>query len=214
MTYIDNGGYKRGNVKHSDLQHRQIAFKYIYQPNRDKYPLPFSQYQVHHIDGNKQNNDLKNLKLVTQDSHEQIHETKKDIIETREICELYWTGRGLSRFGIISLTEKGIKIYYSRKILALGPRNLKEAEFASIDFKDIMHITAKIGLAGLWYKQINIFLTDDAFQREMNKQKKIIQKIAPIINSQKVISLEVNMDTKDKILSFVKKANVLLKISK
>ena len=41
-------------------------------PNRDEYPLRFSQYQVHHIDGNKSNNDVSNLQIVTRREHEEI----------------------------------------------------------------------------------------------------------------------------------------------
>ena len=60
MAYIDKNGYKRGEVKHSDLIHRQIARKLIYLKNRKKYPLEFSKYVVHHIDGNKRNNEMNN----------------------------------------------------------------------------------------------------------------------------------------------------------
>jgi len=47
----DKNGYPIGKVEHSDLIHRQIAYSEIYLKNRHKYPLPFSKYVVHHIDG-------------------------------------------------------------------------------------------------------------------------------------------------------------------
>jgi len=75
MGYIDKNGYKRGNL-HTDLIHRQVAYKYIYSKNRFKYPLPFSEYQVHHIDGNKKNNNYSNLLLLTKVQHEKIHGLK------------------------------------------------------------------------------------------------------------------------------------------
>jgi hypothetical protein len=42
--------------------YRQIAKKLIYYPG--KYPLDFDKYDVVHVDGNKHNNDIRNLKLV------------------------------------------------------------------------------------------------------------------------------------------------------
>lgn len=74
---IDNNGYERGIVKHSNLVHRQIAYKEIYLKHRDDYPLPFSQYVIHHIDGNKQNNDPSNLKILTKEEHEAHHRNNK-----------------------------------------------------------------------------------------------------------------------------------------
>ncbi len=72
--YVDQNGYKRGELpEHSDLIHRQIAYCHIYLKNQEKYPLPFSKYVVHHIDHNKQNNDVSNLQLLLQEDHEKIH---------------------------------------------------------------------------------------------------------------------------------------------
>ena len=70
---IDENGYKRGKLKHSDLIHRQIAYKEIYLKNRENYPLPFSEYVVHHKDENKKNNDVSNLQILTPPEHEDIH---------------------------------------------------------------------------------------------------------------------------------------------
>src|SRR3989344_2622962 len=76
-THEDKKGYIRKG--YSTLVHRQIAYHQIYKNNRDKYPLPFSKYQVHHRDKNKQNNHLDNLVLIERESHEKIH--KKEIRE-------------------------------------------------------------------------------------------------------------------------------------
>ncbi len=73
MGQIDDNGYERGNLKHSNLIHRQIAYRYIYALNRDKYPLPFSEYVVHHKDGKKKNNDVSNLEILTPEEHKAVH---------------------------------------------------------------------------------------------------------------------------------------------
>ena len=62
VVKIDKNGYERGN--YSDLIHRQKAYRYIYLKNRDKYPLKFSDYVVHHKDGKKRNNKVSNLELL------------------------------------------------------------------------------------------------------------------------------------------------------
>lgn len=74
--YIDENGYERGYINHSDLIHRQIAYKEIYLKNREKYPLPFSSYVVHHKDEDKRNNLPSNLQLVTKEQHNKIHGIK------------------------------------------------------------------------------------------------------------------------------------------
>jgi len=71
--YIDKNGYARGTLNHSDLIHRQIAYEKIYIPHRNQYPLPFSAYQVHHIDKDRGNNILSNLLLLTEDQHAKLH---------------------------------------------------------------------------------------------------------------------------------------------
>jgi hypothetical protein len=73
MVYTDENGYKRANIKHSDLIHRQVAYKHIYLKNKENYPLRFSDYVIHHKDGNKQNNKVSNLQILTPEEHEAIH---------------------------------------------------------------------------------------------------------------------------------------------
>lgn len=76
-TYKDERGYDRKYPEHSNLLHRRNAYKYIYLRNRDKYPLPFSAYDVHHIDHNKNNNHSSNLILVTREQHKEIHDNDR-----------------------------------------------------------------------------------------------------------------------------------------
>lgn len=70
---IDKNGYHRGKVNHSDLVHRQIAYEHIYKKHREKFPLPFSKYVVHHKDGKKTNNDISNLEILTPKEHDGEH---------------------------------------------------------------------------------------------------------------------------------------------
>ena len=51
--FIDKNGYPRGKLEHSDLVHRQVAYSEIYLKDKDRYPKPFSQYKIHHKDGDK-----------------------------------------------------------------------------------------------------------------------------------------------------------------
>lgn len=68
-TYIDPKGYRRFCDSNKSV-HRWVAYKYIYKVN--KYKLRFSNYQVHHIDGDKLNNNSDNLILLTNSQHNKI----------------------------------------------------------------------------------------------------------------------------------------------
>lgn len=59
----DNGGYKKYYGRH---EHRVIMEEYL---GRELSP----EEVVHHIDGNKQNNDISNLKLMTRSEHIREH---------------------------------------------------------------------------------------------------------------------------------------------
>jgi len=55
------------------LVHRWVAFYKIYLKNKYHYFLPFRYYQVHHIDGNKLNNNVENLEIITKGKHGKLH---------------------------------------------------------------------------------------------------------------------------------------------
>jgi len=78
-TYTDDNGYER----FSNLVHRQVAYKEIYLKNRKKYPLPFGKYQIHHIDGYKQNNNVSNLQILTREEHRAVHGLDDDTSHTK-----------------------------------------------------------------------------------------------------------------------------------
>lgn len=71
-TYKDKNGYKRKD-DNSNLWHRKIAYYKIYLKDRKKYPLPFSEYEIHHIDGDKDNNSIENLAILTPEEHIDVH---------------------------------------------------------------------------------------------------------------------------------------------
>lgn len=71
MAYYDKRGYKRES---SNLVHRHRAYHYIYLKDRKKYPLSFEAYDVHHIDGDKTNNKMDNLAVLTPEEHDKAHE--------------------------------------------------------------------------------------------------------------------------------------------
>lgn len=63
--YIDEKGYERFSDSDTPV-HRYVASKKIGRPIR-------SYEVVHHIDGNKRNNNPQNLLVCTQDEHDRIH---------------------------------------------------------------------------------------------------------------------------------------------
>lgn len=71
-TEIDRKGYRIWKDS-GRLVHRWVALKEIYSKDRKKYPLKFSEYQVHHKDGDKLNNRPENLELVERGNHEKKH---------------------------------------------------------------------------------------------------------------------------------------------
>ncbi len=77
MNYKDNRGYKRRSKEPSNLVHRHRAYHHIYLKNRKKYPLPFGAYEVHHIDGDKNNNRMDNLAVLTPEEHDKVHDVLK-----------------------------------------------------------------------------------------------------------------------------------------
>jgi cation transport ATPase len=79
-TYLDSNGYLR-NKRSGRLVHREIAFSYLYPHNHN---LDFSDLQIHHKDGNKLNNNLDNLQLVTPKEHEKIHNITPELKEKWE----------------------------------------------------------------------------------------------------------------------------------
>lgn len=75
---INDNGYAEGKPEHSDLISRKVAYKEIYKKNRDKYPLKFRDYIVHHIDGDKLNNSVKNLYICIKEEHNALHNKQKE----------------------------------------------------------------------------------------------------------------------------------------
>ncbi|GEM_PF-4866454 len=85
--FIDDDGYKRlkwddsaydfvfteDGKPISNLMHRIVAYKYLYEPNKVKFRHDFKDYVVHHKDENKLNNHHSNLAILTQEEHEEIH---------------------------------------------------------------------------------------------------------------------------------------------
>lgn len=78
--------YDENKIKHVLLVHRIIAQKYL-----DNYT---DDCHVHHIDGNKTNNDVNNLVCMTSKEHLRKHKVKyEDKIKVCPVCkkEFLWT---------------------------------------------------------------------------------------------------------------------------
>lgn len=80
-SYTDQKGYLRFNDT-DRLIHRWVAYHQIYK--KGFFLLSFSNYQVHHIDGNKMNNDASNLKLLTRGKHRKSHHIKHPFVKFLE----------------------------------------------------------------------------------------------------------------------------------
>ena len=67
--HLDNNGYYRNG--YGRLVHRDVAFRYLYDyPNHH---LRFREYDIHHKDRNKLNNNLDNLEVLTREEHKKKH---------------------------------------------------------------------------------------------------------------------------------------------
>jgi hypothetical protein len=73
-TFMDEKGYLRwkyGKYKNI-LCHRNIAYNNLF--DKKKYKKKFSEYEIHHKDFNKLNNNIKNLEILTTEEHDKKHE--------------------------------------------------------------------------------------------------------------------------------------------
>jgi len=68
--FVDNNGYLRWKSKNR-LCHRDIAYSHVYEGG--SYPKRFSDYDIHHKDGNKFNNNPDNIDIVSRDAHDLEH---------------------------------------------------------------------------------------------------------------------------------------------
>jgi hypothetical protein len=74
--FISNTGYRAvcdKKNKYVNNIHRDIAYQKIYLKDRKHYPLPFSRYDVHHINENKLDNRPANLEILLREKHCEIH---------------------------------------------------------------------------------------------------------------------------------------------
>lgn len=74
ISYVDENGYLRFND--SDI----LVHRYVAQKKLGRWLEPWE--VVHHIDGNKRNNNPSNLWVCSQQEHDRIHEQNKRIYGT------------------------------------------------------------------------------------------------------------------------------------
>ena len=77
-TWENNPNHEYIITEEGRQQSREIAKKYVYDRNRDKYPLPFGKYKVHHINGETLNDTPENLYICTKEEHNAIHNKQKE----------------------------------------------------------------------------------------------------------------------------------------
>ncbi|MAF50983.1 MAG: hypothetical protein CMH64_02725 [Nanoarchaeota archaeon] len=88
-TYVDEYGYLR-YVESDLLIHRAVARTHIWAPNSEKYTLPFEDYEVHHKDENKMNNEIWNLEVLTEEEHMRRHGYKRNKVKKGRIPIKRW----------------------------------------------------------------------------------------------------------------------------
>jgi hypothetical protein len=114
-VHLDKNGYFRWN-ENDRLCHRDVAFKELYTGNdkkididtgtiTGKYTLPFSSYDVHHVDKNKFNCNAGNLEILTREEHQVEHGTLIEI-DGKKYVKLARTSK------IYRETEKAILVAY------------------------------------------------------------------------------------------------------
>jgi len=84
QTYIDRRGYRYWKNSGKSV-HRGIAKHKIWEKDRKKYPLEFKEYQVHHKNKDKLDNNVENLELIQIREHElshNIHRHEYSVIST------------------------------------------------------------------------------------------------------------------------------------
>lgn len=115
-----NTGYYLCSTK-TDIGKRERLHNFVY---RTEYHLPYipTGYHIHHIDGNKDNNEPGNLQMITSHEHEQYHgnnvsgkrkaQRTKNIIEKAMPAARKWHS---SDQGIQWHRQNGIETYKARK---------------------------------------------------------------------------------------------------
>ncbi len=68
--FVDNNGYLRWKSDNR-LCHRDTAFNQVFK--KGSFTMQFSEYDVHHKDGNKFNNNSDNLDIIFREDHEIEH---------------------------------------------------------------------------------------------------------------------------------------------
>ncbi len=103
---------------------RDVARKHIYVKNKERYPLPFEEYKIHHIDGNLFNTAINNIYLCTKTQRNAIYAEQlkrgKPFSSSREIDlfleKLGRVSREISKDkGVYKKTSQKIPLYWRQR---------------------------------------------------------------------------------------------------
>jgi len=173
---IDEKGYKRkGEKEYSNAFHRQRAHYGIYLPNKEKYEHPFSYYEVHHKDGNKLNNKISNLAILTPEEHDKEHDFFNKYGLWKE--QFYKRVKSLSfKFGVISPEIETIWFRVNRELIrhfkgGEAKRLAENPEIGEHEFKQILDLRL-IDIAEISWKKVQEKLGHERKIRKMKTRKK------------------------------------------
>jgi hypothetical protein len=105
---------------------RDIARKYIYVRNKEKYPLPFEEYKIYHIDGKLFNDAVENMYLCTKEQRNALY--SEQLKRRRPFASAKEIDTFLERIGRFSPEISKDKRIYERRYNTKIPLYWKQKE--------------------------------------------------------------------------------------
>lgn len=193
--FIDKNDYLRD--KEERLISRKIAYKEIYRKNRDNYRLPFREYVVHHIDGDKYNNSIKNLFICIQKDHDLIHE------EQNRTEELFNSSKDIEIF-LNKQNNRSLRPHTPTKTIededykdtnseSNSGRGYRDSGYYSGEYHKEFSLRSRFKTIGVWIVSLFVFVLVIAFIFKKDLFWNIMEVIGSVILAGILLSFVVLM---------------------